>query len=186
MLIPLPLSIIQTPVAIYGHAGKRRSNGEVDRHWRDHTCYLDGSRYEGSRLRIYRHYIVPQILEGKNPPLFPPEFIQYLLDKSEIEPADFNKKLGCGPNYFSINVFNSLANDAAILPKPLQEKMAALTGTDVTFWQKRNYKASDAENLSINMEADISPVVAKWSYLSHHQKLPESIPKNDIDGRTCP
>ena len=100
---------------------------------------------QGKPRRIFEYDIEREIDAGGDPILFPPELILLLLKKGTITEAAFNQKLGCGPTYFESDIFNTRHNDGiGELPKPLQQKMAALTGTEVKFWQKCNYRASEA------------------------------------------
>lgn len=122
---------------------------------------------EGHSLKLRRHGYSEkreQIANGENPVFFAPEFIQYLLDKQNIDTKMFSAHIGRSPDYFSTNLFNDAHNDGSrFLPKFMQEIMARITGkTEEGFWLKRTFKASDAESLTVDLSAPIDDIVKRY------------------------
>jgi hypothetical protein len=123
---------------------------------------------EGSGLRRRRNTYDQKciaIARGENPVLFPADFVQLLLDKQSISSADFDVILGHAKDsdYFRSDVFNTGYNDGGrLLPRPMREKLAALTGTSDLFWKRYRFTASDAENVTIDPTVDISTLIEKY------------------------
>ncbi len=122
-----------------------------------------------------------EIERGENPVLYPIDFIRYILsqqsftdqDRERFSAAhpdkDFDPSqylcllIGNNPQYLMGHLYKSGHNNGtAKLPKPLREKLAALTGKESDFWQRTNFYKADAEGLAIDTQKDISALIKKY------------------------
>lgn len=107
--------------------------------------------------------------KGEEVNFSPTEFILYLLDKQHIGFLRFNRKLGNGDTYFETDILNTLAGNGRShpLPKPLAEKMAALTGVPTSYWTgSTQIPSAMSDIISIDMNKNIDGLVKKYSHLS--------------------
>lgn len=121
--------------------------------------------------------------------MFPAEFVQFLLDKQSISPAEFDGLLGHAKDsdYFRSDVFNTGYNDGTMpLPRPMREKLGALTGQSDLFWKRRHFHASDAQNVVIDPTVDISALIEKHANAGGRltrARNSNSTPDTDTRGR---
>lgn len=153
-----PKMTIQLPVTL-----PVRQKGYITRRERD-------AGVQGLPRHIFDNVLLPKIAEGEDCILFPMEFILLLLHRAKVTIPELDTKLGYAPQYVEGMFSTGVNNGSHTLPRPLQEKMAALTGTDVHFWTRLNYNASEANEMTLDMKKDISSIIHKWKHFSERTK----------------
>ena len=116
-------------------------------------------------LKIRRNAYTEKMIavaNGKSVTLYPADFLQYILERQSITPEDFSCHIGRDGDYFRSNLFNCGYNDGGSpLPKPVRDMLTELTGKPPVFWLRRSFRSEEAEGLQLDMEKDISALIAR-------------------------